>query len=101
MFHCSATNGDDDPGNTRSAVCNSNTNSITSTSSTNPSTAKIEMCQHILLGKPCPFGNTCTYAHHPNDLRLQTLIERERAGLIDAKRFRTRPCLDHVMTGSW
>ncbi len=62
---------------------------------------KTEMCASISLGVACAFGNKCKYAHHADELSLQTLVERDEAGLIDIETFRTRPCLDYVMTGSW
>jgi hypothetical protein len=62
---------------------------------------KLEMCESILKGVDCNFGSSCTFAHCESELELTTLREREKAGLIDIMTFRTRPCLDHVMTGSW
>ena len=63
---------------------------------------KIEMCKSIMQGEVCQFQDKCKYAHSRNELSHQTLVERRDAGLIgDLTTFRTRPCLDHVMTGSW
>jgi len=62
---------------------------------------KLEMCESILKGIDCNFGSKCTFAHNESELQLTTLREREDAGLVDIMTFRTRPCLDHVMTGSW
>lgn len=62
---------------------------------------KLEMCESILKGVDCNFGSSCTFAHCESELELTTLREREKAGLVDIMTFRTRPCLDHVMTGSW
>ena len=62
---------------------------------------KLEMCVNIVNGAECPFGSECTYAHERSQLRLTTLQARVKAGLVDAQTYRTRPCLDHVMTGSW
>lgn len=62
---------------------------------------KIEMCKNILLGKDCPFGDKCVFAHDKSELQLTKLKERHDAGLLNADTFRTRPCFDHVATGSW
>jgi hypothetical protein len=62
---------------------------------------KTEMCTSIVRGNSCAFGIKCKYAHEIDELSLRTLVERDEAGLIDLMTFRTRPCLDHVMTGSW
>jgi len=62
---------------------------------------KIELCKNILLGNDCPFGDKCVFAHKEEELQLTTLKERHDAGLLDANTFRTRPCFDHVSTGSW
>ena len=64
--------------------------------------SKIEMCKSIIQGEVCPFQDKCRYAHSEHELSHQTLVERRDVGLIsDLTTFRTRPCLDHVMTGSW
>jgi hypothetical protein len=63
--------------------------------------AKTEMCTIMLREKFCRFGDKCKYAHHIDELSQQTLRERSESGLIDLMTFRTRPCIDHVMTGSW
>ena len=62
---------------------------------------KQEMCQYILDGEVCPFGDLCRFAHREDELRLQTLLERHEKGLIDICTYRTRPCLHHVTTGAW
>ena len=62
---------------------------------------KTEMCTSIVRGNSCAFGIKCKYAHEIDELSLRTRVERDEAGLIDLMTFRTRPCLDHVMTGSW
>ncbi len=62
---------------------------------------KIEMCKNILLGNDCPFGDKCVFAHKKEELQLTKLKERHDAGLLDANTYRTRPCFDHVSTGSW
>ena len=64
--------------------------------------SKGEMCKSIERGGKCSFGAKCKYAHDKSELTHQTLMDRHAAGLIDdLQTFRTRPCLDHVMTGSW
>lgn len=60
---------------------------------------KTELCRAILEGKPCRFGSKCNFAHHENELKYKTLVERHDAGLIDKETYRTRPCLDHIMVG--
>ena len=62
---------------------------------------KTELCRAILEGKPCRFGSKCNFAHHENELKYKTLVERHDAGLIDKETYRTRPCLDHIMVGDW
>lgn len=59
---------------------------------------KTEMCQNVY---DCKMGPKCHFAHNEEELRYKRVLERDKAGLIDAKTFRTRPCLDHVATGSW
>ena len=62
----------------------------------------MEMCEHFVKGDICPWGDMCNFAHHSSELSHQTLVQGHQAGLIDdIMKFRTRPCPDHVMTGSW
>eukprot|EP00557_Chaetoceros_sp_GSL56_P003263 CAMPEP_0176499002 /NCGR_PEP_ID=MMETSP0200_2-20121128/12665_1 /TAXON_ID=947934 /ORGANISM="Chaetoceros sp., Strain GSL56" /LENGTH=229 /DNA_ID=CAMNT_0017897333 /DNA_START=470 /DNA_END=1159 /DNA_ORIENTATION=+ len=68
---------------------------------TNSIRTKLELCQSILKGIPCPFGNTCNFAHHTSELELTTLRQRAMAGMIDIHTYRSRPCINYVMTGSW
>jgi len=62
---------------------------------------KLEICESIIQGVECRFGSKCAFAHSESELQFTTLRERAEAGLIDILTYRTRPCLDHVMTGSW
>jgi hypothetical protein len=66
-----------------------------------PSTRKLELCQSTLKGITCPIGKMCNFAHDTSELELTTLRQRAKAGIIDIHTYRTRPCLDYVMTGSW
>lgn len=62
---------------------------------------KTELCRAILEGKSCKFGDKCNFAHTEDELKFRTLLERHEAGLIDKDTYRTRPCLDQIMTGDW
>jgi hypothetical protein len=66
-----------------------------------PKRRKLELCQSTLKGVTCPFGKMCNFAHHTSELELTTLRQRAKAGIIDIHTYRTRPCIDYVMTGSW
>lgn len=66
-----------------------------------PKRRKLELCQSTLKGVTCPFGKMCNFAHHTSELELTTLRQRAEAGIIDIHTYRTRPCIDYVMTGSW
>ena len=62
---------------------------------------KTELCQNFMTGKSCKYGRKCNYAHGHHELKLTKLKERHEAGLLDAATYRTRPCFDHIATGSW
>jgi len=63
---------------------------------------KTELCMHYMNGRMCPFQDRCTFAHGEEELQMTTLMDLQRAGLIeDADSYRTKPCLTWVATGSW
>lgn len=49
----------------------------------------------------CQFGDQCNYAHGKDDLKFQTLLELDNAGVTDVEIYRTRVCFTWVATGSW
>ena len=62
---------------------------------------KTELCRNFMRGKGCIFGDKCNYAHGEHELKYTTLLDLERAGLVDINNFRTHPCPTWVATGSW
>lgn len=59
---------------------------------------KTDMCKN---GDKCPYLNSgCFFAHSKEELRVISLDEREKAGLIpNAVHFRTLPCFSFTCTG--
>lgn len=62
---------------------------------------KTELCLHYINKNPCPFGDSCTYAHGEEELQLTKLMDLHRAGHVDIHTYRTKPCLTWISTGSW
>ena len=62
---------------------------------------KTELCKHFIKGLPCNYGNKCNYAHGYHELKLTSLKERHENGMIDANKYRNKPCMMFVATGSW
>jgi hypothetical protein len=62
---------------------------------------KTELCRYYKIGKECPFGDKCNYAHGQHELKFTKLMDLEHAGLIDIQIFRARPCCTWVMCGTW
>ena len=85
-----------------STIMSRRTSSISKRINTRRATiTKLEFCESVVQGVICKFGSKCAFAHSESELQFTTLRERAEAGLIDILTYRTRPCLDHVMTGSW
>ncbi len=64
---------------------------------------KTALCKNFESFGCCQYGDQCNYAHGFAELRGKTLGERQVCGMVggDVMTFRTRPCFDHVSTGSW
>lgn len=85
-----------------STIMSRRTSSISTRINTRRATlTKLELCESVIQGVTCKFGSRCAFAHSDSELQFTTLRERAEAGLIDIRTYRTRPCLDHFMTGSW
>lgn len=61
---------------------------------------KTELCRHFMSSKGCIFGDKCNYAHGDHELKYTTLMDLQRAGLVDVNTFRTHPCPTWVAVGS-
>lgn len=60
---------------------------------------KTEMCKNV---EHCAFRPTrCIFAHDEEELKYKTILERHNNGQINKETYRTRPCFDHISTGSW
>eukprot|EP00957_Ditylum_brightwellii_P165221 12579638-Ditylum_brightwellii.AAC.1 len=62
---------------------------------------KTELCENFIKYGWCKYKLSCDYAHGEDELRLKTLLERHDAGLLDLETFRTKLCIDHIITGKW